>query len=482
MDSLSEVESQISQINDQIATTEQQLAALRQQLHQAHQRAHAARDLDRAYRGGMPDEWQRETLPDRPSTDVKQWPLSPDEYRRYGRQLIMSEVGLEGQLKLKSSRVLVVGAGGLGCPAATYLAGAGVGTLGLIDGDTVESSNLHRQIAHATSRVGMTKVSSAISYLRDLNPNVHYVAHETHLFPSSALAIFEQYDLVLDCTDHPTSRYLISDACILTGKPLVSASALRTEGQLIVLNYPPRPPGDTTGGPCYRCIFSVPPPPETLTSCSEGGILGPIVGTMGVLQSLEAIKLLTRPPPEVAPQPTLLLFAPYSSGQPFRSIRMRPRRPNCASCASAPTVTAQSLSSGATDYIAFCGSVPSDPLPHDRRIAPEHLASALRKKAAPVAVLDVRPATEHAICALGGSINIPFTELGAVLARVQGGDPDRPAWLDADDLVVVCRLGNDSQRAVRAIDDAGVALGRVVDVRDGFRGWRTSVDTSWPDY
>jgi adenylyltransferase/sulfurtransferase len=206
--------------------------------------------------------------------------------------------------------VLIVGAGGLGCPAAAYIAGAGVGTIGIVDGDVVETSNLHRQILHSTAKVGMKKVDSAISFLTSyclpslfyfyntyrlcrLNPNLRYIAHGEHLTPQNAREIVEKYDLVLDCTDHPTSRYLISDICVLLHKPLISASALRTDGQLIVLNSPPLPAGDASGGPCYRCVFPKPPPAESVVSCGDGGILGPVVGTMGVLQALEAVKLIT---------------------------------------------------------------------------------------------------------------------------------------------------------------------------------------------
>ncbi|EHK50419.1 hypothetical protein TRIATDRAFT_297199, partial [Trichoderma atroviride IMI 206040] len=202
--------------------------------------------------------------------------------------MIVPNFGLQGQLHVKHARVLVVGAGGLGCPAAAYLAGAGVGTLGLVDGDAVEVSNLHRQVAHSTGRVGMMKVDSAVAYLKGLNPTIIYNAHATHLTPLNAEEIVSQYDLVLDCTDHPTSRYLISDICVLLSKPLVSASAFQTSGQLIVLNNPPGK------GPCYRCVFPKPPPPESVVGCGEGGIIGPVVGTMGVLQALEAIKLIVR--------------------------------------------------------------------------------------------------------------------------------------------------------------------------------------------
>jgi len=330
-----------------------------------------------------------------------------------------------------------------------------------------------------------------------LNDCVNYEPHPYHLTPEKAISTFEQYDLVLDCTDHPTSRYLISDACVLTGKPLVSASALKTEGQLIVLNNPARPPGDASGGPCYRCIFPKPPPAETVLSCGEGGILGPVVGVMGVLQALEAIKLLTAnlpptdldwamdlaadevPAPAELVRPTMLMFSAYSTPQ-FRSVRLRSRRAACAVCSTEATITRQSLTSGSLDYVAFCGvTTPIKALATTAQVTATQF-SQLPTDGSNVLV-DVRDETQYAICALRGSVNVPWT-----------GNAD--TWLeeairvgavaelgDGRDRYFVCRLGNDSQLAAKAVMD-NVLEGRAKDIKGGFRAWREEVDPSWPDY
>ena len=219
-------------------------------------------------------------------------------------------------------------------------------------------SNLHRQILHSTATTGMWKVDSAIQNLRRLNPNVEYRAYREHLTPENSKGIVEKYDIVLDCTDRPSSRYLISDICVLLQKPLVSASALKTDGQLMALNYPAKPQGSETGGPCYRCIFPKPPPADQVVNCGDGGIIGPVVGAMGVLQALETIKLAAKGLNDVDSsdvKPTLLLF---SSNGPstFRSVRLRPKRSDCFACSSKAGLTLKSLSCGSMDYVAFCGS------------------------------------------------------------------------------------------------------------------------------
>lgn len=316
--------------------------------------------------------------------------------------------------------------------------------------------------------------------------------------PDTALATLAAYDLVLDCTDHPTSRYLISDACVLTNKPLVSASALKTEGQLIVLNHPPRPPGDPTGGPCYRCIFPKPPPAASIQSCGEGGILGPVVGAMGVLQALEAIKLLVAEPAldrrdgrdgmthrsteqDEPVRPNMLMFSAYSS-PPFRSVRMRGRRGDCAACSAQASITAQSLESGSLDYVAFCGGTdPVDILPSEARVTATEFARMPRDGRN--VLIDVRDETQYAICALRGSINVPWTGDGAswVEEAVRRGALGVDGMEDGKERFVVCRLGNDSQLAVRAAMEKRAA-GRVRDVRGGFRAWRDEVDGGWPQY
>ncbi|KAJ5670890.1 MoeZ/MoeB [Penicillium longicatenatum] len=443
------------------------------------------------------------------------WPLLPEEYGRYGRQMIVSQVGLPGQLKLRSAKVLLVGAGGLGCPAAQYLAGAGVGTLGLIDGDTVEISNLHRQILHRSRNVGKYKVDSAIEFLRELNPLVTYIAHRTHLTPDTAPFIFNEYDIVLDCTDNPAARYLISDTAVLLGKPLVSASALRTEGQLMVLNYPPRPPGDKDGGPCYRCVFPKPPPADSVVSCADGGIMGPVVGTMGVLQALEAIKVITAPDVHVLNQtprqdpPALHIFSAYSNPL-FRTIRLRSRRINCAVCSASATVSLDTIKSGSTDYIFFCGSasLPSLLAPEERlspqeyrKLHPQSIhGEPEQSPSRPHTIIDVRDQAQFGICNLENSVNIPISDILASIPAptpqvLQGSDSGSqlPSWLPLglansdlnDPIYVVCRLGNDSQIAVKKLKDLGLDRGGqrfIGDIRGGFRAWREQIDPGWPEY
>ncbi|KAF1356150.1 hypothetical protein BDV97DRAFT_341144 [Delphinella strobiligena] len=504
------LDAQVQKLQHRVHEAESQLRNLKHQLQQAE--AEAAHAHQHRIGQNLEIEWQEEVLaalghnihqdmPARPQWSQQEFALSGDEYKRFGRQLIMPEIGLRGQLRLKNTRVLIVGAGGLGCPAAAYLAGAGVGTLGLIDGDTVEVSNLHRQIAHSTQRLDRYKVDSAIEYLSGLNPNVNYIPYRKHLTPHDALEIFSQYDIVLDCTDHPTSRYLISDACVLAGNPLVSASALRTEGQLTVLNNPPRAPGSTDGGPCYRCVFPKPPPAESVISCGEGGILGPVVGVMGVLQALEAIKLIangidfgdrdeesqppspmsdgmpSQPQPKPAPSPSLLLFSAYSTPQ-FRNVRLRSRRKDCASCSSEATITPSSLTSGSIDYIAFCGTKNEvDILSPADRLSATELAALARTKPDTV-LLDVRDATEFELCSLPGSINIPWNGFAEKMKE----NEEELQMLQGRDVVVVCKLGNDSQLAAKILKEMNGGRLNIKDVRGGLRAWRDEVDPTWPDY
>ncbi|PWY79304.1 sulfurtransferase uba4 [Aspergillus heteromorphus CBS 117.55] len=484
---MDDLEQTCASLRAQIAATEAQLAGLKRDLQIAEQAAVAQKTQD--------------PNPTNDRSPARKWPLLEDEYRRYGRQMIVPQLGIQGQLKLRSARVLIVGAGGLGCPAALYLAGAGVGTLGLVDGDTVESSNLHRQVLHRTKNVGKLKVDSAIEYLQELNPHSKYIAHREHLTPQAAPDIFNDYDLVLDCTDNPATRYLISDTAVLLGKPLVSASALRTEGQLMVLNNPPRPMGDKTGGPCYRCVFPKPPPANTVTSCADGGIIGPVVGTMGVLQALEAIKVITA---EEAPAPSLHIFSAYSSPL-FRTIKLRSRRPNCAVCSAEATVTLDTVRSGSTDYVFFCGTAdPENLLSAEERITPleyraKHPEASVELDTREPTIIDVREKVQFDICSLENSINIPMSTILASARMPTGtagsadGSTALPPWVPSDlasseatdPVYVVCRLGNDSQIAVKKLKELGLDRDgqRVVaDFRGGFRAWKEQVDPEWPEY
>lgn len=401
-----------------------------------------------------------------------------------------------GQLRLHAASVLIVGAGGLGCPAAAYISGAGIKCLGIVDGDRVEVSNLHRQILHRSSTVGIWKVDSAISSLRDLNPHIEYKAYREHLSPENAADIVSHYDIVLDCTDHPKSRYLISDICVLLQKPLVSASALRTDGQLMVLNYPAKAQGSNSGGPCYRCIFPKPPPANQVVSCGDGGILGPVVGVMGVLQALEAIKLLIEGlkvsdtsdeelrDSKVLPSPSLLLFAANSPSQ-FRTVRLRPRRPDCFACSKTGGLTLESMRSGSLDYVAFCGfTAPVQLLSTEEQISAKQY-SELRNgiSTGKHVLLDVREKVQFDICNIDGSINVPFS-------KFQGSPDTTYPWLpesypDDAPIYIICRLGNDSQVITRKLRESSLASnGRrsILEIKGGLRAWKNDVDSNWPEY
>ncbi|KAK3201664.1 hypothetical protein GRF29_164g240440 [Pseudopithomyces chartarum] len=522
-------ETVIQSLRQQIASCESQLRDLRRQLTEAEFQSQQRRldlqsnqsvlsgadPLAYDFSHGFHDDFKSEILavlsqPDEAPPPKRRWPLEPNEYKRYGRQLIMPEVGLQGQLRLKNASVLIVGVGGLGCPAAAYLVGAGVGTVGLVDGDTVEESNLHRQILHSTAKVNMTKVDSAMVALHSLNPNVKLVPHYNRLAPETAISTVQQYDLVLDCTDSPASRYLVSDTCVLLGKPLVSASALRTDGQLMALNNPPLPPGNTSGGPCYRCVFPKPPPPESVVSCGDGGILGPVVGTMGVLQALEAIKVLTKEPSPSADgstasdPPTLLIFSAYANPM-FRTIRLRTRKPKCAACSPQATVTSEALNSGSLDYVQFCGTInPIDALSPNERISADNYAK-IRMDVNPFTgseptkdshiLLDVREKVQFDLCNLEGSVNVPFSAISSTPTAVRQETAAEPSpeagWVSelrqhADKpIFVVCRLGNDSQITVKKMKELGLDNGGqrwIGDIRGGLRAWRNNVDKDFPDY
>ncbi|KAI4860339.1 ThiF family protein [Hypoxylon rubiginosum] len=481
------VTNKAEQLREKIAQTEKELQNLRRQLNELESPIQNL-DVDQGHSSTSTTK-----QPGEASSPKWKWPLREEEYSRYGRQLILPTVGIKGQLRLKSTAVLIVGAGGLGCPAAAYLAGAGVGTLGVVDGDIVETSNLHRQIAHSTSRVGMMKVDSLVEYCQGLNPNVTYVPHREHLTPQNAEGIVSKYDLVLDCTDHPTSRYLISDICVLLQKPLVSASALRTDGQLIVLNNPAAAQGAANGGPCYRCVFPKPPPADSVVSCGEGGVLGPVVGVMGVLQALEAIKLIAGgigkaagSDPKEPVAPSLLLFSATST-TPFRSLRMRSRRPNCFACSAGSTLTLKELGSGSLDYVQFCGvTTPVNVLKPEERISATEYKDILAGKSHKGLLFDVREKEHFDIASIPGAVNVPFS----ILQR--HGRPT-VGYLTPEHLsdtipaeapiYVVCRVGNDSQIVTRRLKEMGLDGNGERDIRDikgGMLAWKHEVDRTLP--
>ncbi|XP_029983549.1 adenylyltransferase and sulfurtransferase MOCS3 [Sphaeramia orbicularis] len=415
-----------------------------------------------------------------PLTPLRAKPaLSNEDIMRYSRQLLLPELGVKGQLNLSKTSVLVVGCGGLGCPLAQYLAAAGIGRLGLLDYDEVELSNLHRQVLHGEENQGHAKALSAASAVRRLNSTVECIPYHLQLSPENALQLIQQYDIVADCSDNVPTRYLVNDACVLSGKPLVSASALRMEGQLTVYNY--------RGGPCYRCLYPLPPPPETVTNCSDGGVLGVVPGIMGCLQALEVLKIASGQGSSCGQQ--LVMFD--GLGAKFRSIRLRPKQADCAVCGENPSVTRL------VDYETFCGSAATDKcrklnlLSRDQRITVKDYKSIL-DNSDPHLLLDVRPLVEVDICHLPFSLNIPLSNLEerkseqiqllqekiSQLKQQTAGDCRPPVF-------VICKLGNDSQKAVQVLEKMSgseVDSITVKDISGGLMAWAQTVDPTFPQY
>ncbi|XP_004585959.2 adenylyltransferase and sulfurtransferase MOCS3 [Ochotona princeps] len=406
--------------------------------------------------------------------------LSRDEILRYSRQLVLPELGVRGQLRLAGASVLIVGCGGLGCPLAQYLAAAGVGRLGLVDYDVVEMSNLARQVLHGEALAGEAKAFSAAASLRRLNSAVECVPYAQALTPATALDLVRRYDVVADCSDNVPTRYLVNDACVLAGRPLVSASALRFEGQITVYHY--------DGGPCYRCVFPQPPPAETVTNCADGGVLGVVTGVLGCLQALEVLKIAAGLGPSYSG--SLLLFD--ALGGHFRCIRLRRRRPDCAACGERPTVTALQ------DYEAFCGASATDRCRSLQLLSPEERISVtdykqLLDSGAPHLLLDVRPQVEVDICGLPHALHVPLKhlerrdaqslELLAEAVRERRRDAREGAALS---VFVICKLGNDSQKAVKILqslsDVQELGCLAVQDVVGGLMAWAAKVDGSFPQY
>jgi len=384
--------------------------------------------------------------------------LNNDEVRRYSRHLIMPEVGVEGQRKLKAARVLCVGAGGLGSPASLYLAAAGVGTLGLIDYDTVDFSNLQRQILYSTDDVGRPKLRAASDRLRGLNPNVRVVSHETALNSGNALDIFKDYDIIVDGADNFPTRYLTNDACVLLGKPNVYGSIFRFDGQVSIFA--------SKNGPCYRCLYPEPPPPGLVPSCAEGGVLGVLPGVVGTIQATEAIKLIIG-----AGEPLigrLLLFDALQ--MKFRTLKLQ-RDKTCPVCGDNPTVTKL------IDYEMFCGITPAvkaadaGKLPAELETSVGQLKERLDK--GEVFLLDVREPREYDICRIEPSTLIPLGELAKRVDELPNG-PNAP------DIIVYCKSGVRSARAVNMLRERG--LMRTTNLRGGILEWIARIDDSMPTY
>jgi len=384
--------------------------------------------------------------------------LSNDEVRRYSRHLILPEVGVDGQKRLKAAKVLLVGAGGLGAPAAMYLAAAGVGTLGIVDFDVVDESNLQRQIIHGQSTVGTPKMESARRRIADINPHVHVVGYEFALHSSNALEIFSQYDVIVDGTDNFQTRYLVNDACVLTGKPNVYGSIFRFEGQASVFW--------AAHGPCYRCLYPEPPPPGLVPSCAEGGVLGVLPGVIGVIQATEAVKLITG-----AGDPLIGRLMTYDAlDMRFREMKLR-RDPNCPICGTHPTL--HSL----IDYDEFCGVKPAEAPQLDAQGIPEITVQELRDRLAAglastnTLLLDVREPNEWDIVHIDAARLMP---MNTVPEHIQEFAP-------YDEILVQCRSGRRSADIVRFLRD-DVGLKNVRNVKGGILAWAREIDRTLPVY
>jgi len=381
-------------------------------------------------------------------------PLSTAEIRRYARHLIMPEVAMGGQARLKASRVLCIGAGGLGSPLMLYLAAAGVGTIGLVDFDVVDVSNLQRQIIHATPDVGRPKIDSAREKLVALNPDLVVNRHEYPINGENALGIFADYDVIVDGTDNFPTRYLVNDACVLLGKPNVYGSIFRFDGQASVF-FPPH-------GPCYRCLYPEPPPPDLVPNCAEGGVLGILPGVIGVIQATETVKLLLG-----AGRPLLGRLLLYDAlDMTFREMKVR-KSPKCPICGPNPTITAL------IDYDQFCGvrgaESPPDPATVGAAISPRELKAKHDRGERPF-LLDVRNPEEIAICRIAGSTVIPLPELPARLGELDRSTP----------MVVHCKSGARSAKAIGLLKEAGFT--RLSNLTGGILGWIEDVDPSLPSY
>jgi sulfur-carrier protein adenylyltransferase/sulfurtransferase len=380
-------------------------------------------------------------------------PLTNDEVRRYSRHLIMPNVGVEGQGRLKASKVLLVGTGGLGSPLAMYLAAAGVGTIGLVDYDVVDESNLHRQVIHGQSDIGKRKVVSARESVHEINPHVEVRIHETALRSDNALEIIRDYDLVIDGTDNFPTRYLVNDACVLLGKPNVYGSIFRFDGQVAVFY--------AEEGPCYRCMFPEPPPPGMVPSCAEGGVFGVICATIGAAQATEGIKLLTG-----IGDPLIGRMMIYDALEArWQTIKVN-KDPECPVCGKNPTVTEL------IDYEEFCG------MPANDHVAAEAADDArwqitpreFEQRRDRVRVIDVREPHEYEISRIDGAELIPLGQL-----------PSRLKDLDSsEEIVLHCRTGGRSMEALQLLRGAGFS--KLKNLQGGINAYAKQVDDSIPVY
>ena len=380
-------------------------------------------------------------------------PLTKEEVSRYSRHITLPEVGMAGQLHLKAARVCIVGTGGLGSPTATYLAAAGIGTLGLVDFDTVDATNLHRQLIHTTPDVGRSKIASATDSIHAINPNVEVVGYETALTSENALDILKDYDIVIDGTDNFPTRYLVNDACVLLGKPNCYGSIFRFEGQASVFA--------TKDGPCYRCLFPEPPPPGSVPSCAEGGVLGVLPGIIGLIQATEAVKIILGLGDSLVGR--LLLYDALAMS--FRQVKLK-KDPRCPVCGNNPTVTEL------IDYNEFCG-VPGASQNREENEYMEISVTEVKTKLDnddDFFFIDVREQVEYDMCRILGAKLIPLSEF---MERMDEIPKDK-------EIVIHCKMGGRSAQAQAALLEKGWK--NVLNMTGGINSWALEIDTDMPQY
>lgn len=371
--------------------------------------------------------------------------LSQEELDRYARHLILPEVGLEGQLKLKNSKVLVIGTGGLGSPILLYLAAVGIGTIGLIDFDIVDESNLQRQIIHTTKDVGVAKVSSASNKIKEINPNIKVIAFNDKFDSKNALDIIKDFDVIVDGTDNFQTRYLINDSCVILNKPFVYGSIFRFEGQVSVFS--------TYGGPCYRCLYPEPPPPRLVPNCAEAGVIGVLPGIIGTIQANETIKLILGIGEPLSGR--LLTFD--SLKMQFKELKLR-KDVSCPVCGTHPIITEL------IDYEEFCGLKNTNYEANVEEISKIKLKNLIDEKI-PIQLIDVRPAKDFEIAKIEGSINIPFDEL---LKRYDELDTSKR-------IIIICKIGFLSAKVIQELKEAGF-IGEIYSLKGGITSWINDID------
>lgn len=414
---------------------------------------------------------KQDTISNQTLAPKKDEKLSLDEYERYGRQMIVPEFGsLPSQIKLRNAKILVVGVGGLGCPALLYLSAAGIGQIGIVDDDLVDKGNLHRQVLHTTETVGMAKCDSAKSHIAKLNPHVSVVTYPTRLDNTNAFEIFEQYDLILDCTDAPAVRYLINDVAVILGKTVVSGSGLKTDGQWTILNF-------ENMGPCYRCFHPKPPAADSITSCQDGGVIGPAIGIIGLNMALETIKVLTGYYLSQNFKPFMCAFYGYQFQQ-YRTFKMRGKQSLCEVCGDAPTVTRDIIESNQLDYHVFCGRSEPYQLQDNLRVSVQEYKNHIQNNTESL-LIDVRPKEQFDIASLPNSINIPWGSDFRKRDLIDDLLPD-PFQKDTKTFVI-CRFGNDSQIAAQTMLDK-FGFTDIHDIRGGVSKWSEQIDQMFPRY